>query len=370
MISLIDLKRQYQNISQEILDSVKEVFESGQYILGPKVAEFEKKCAEYLNVKHAIGVGNGTDALVIALESVGIGKGDEVITTPFTFFATVEAIVRVGARPVFVDIDPLSYNIDPDKIEEKITERTKAIIPVHIFGQVCDMKKIVQIAKKYNLYIIEDACQAFGAEFEGKKAGTIGDVGCFSFFPTKNLGGFGDGGLIVTDSDEIASKARMLRQHGSKKKYFNEMIGFNSRLDEVQAAILLVKLKYIDSWNRRRIEIAQKFSQELKLDGLVTPKKCNSFEFGHIYHLYILQHEKREKLMEYLAQKGIATGIYYPVPLHLTKALSFLGYKEGDFEIAEKLCKKSFAIPMFPELTDEEIEYITTSINQFGGSLQ
>jgi len=369
MIPLIDLKRQYTMLSNEIKEAITEVLQSGQYILGPKVSEFEKRCSEYLNVKHCIGVGNGTDALVIALESLGIGNGDEVITTPFTFFATAEAIVRVGAKPVFVDIDPPSYNINPEEIEKKITPKTKAIIPVHIFGQVCNMDRILEIAKKYNLYVIEDACQAFGAEYNGKKAGTIGDVGCFSFFPTKNLGGFGDGGLIVTNDDKVAERARMLRQHGSKKKYYNELIGFNSRLDEIQAAILLVKLKYIDDWNKRRYQIAQRYDQGLKLNGLLTPAKTNNYERGHIYHLYVLQHEKRDELIEYLSQKGIATGIYYPVPLHLTKALQFLGYKEGDFKVAEEVSKKSFAIPMFPELTDEEIEFIISSINEFGGNV-
>lgn len=369
MIPLIDLKRQYEMLSSEINEAVLEVLKSGQYILGPKVLEFERKCSEYLNIKHCIGVGNGTDALIIALESLSIGDGDEVITTPFTFFATAEAIVRVGAKPVFVDIDPFSYNINPEEIEKKITKKTKAIIPVHIFGQVCDMDRILEIAKKYNLYIIEDACQAFGAEYNGKKAGTIGDVGCFSFFPTKNLGGFGDGGLIVTNDDKVAEKARMLRQHGSKKKYYNELIGFNSRLDELQAAILLVKLKYIDDWNKRRAEIAQKYNQSLKLKGLIVPAKTNLYEKGHIYHLYILQHEKRDEIINYLSQKGIATGIYYPVPLHLTNALSFLGYKEGSFEIAEQVCKRAFAIPMFPELRDEEVEFIISSINEFGGNV-
>ncbi|WAM30726.1 DegT/DnrJ/EryC1/StrS family aminotransferase [Caldicellulosiruptor naganoensis] len=368
MIPLIDLKRQYTMLSNEIMHAITEVLQSGQYILGPKVLEFEKRCSEYLNVKHCIGVGNGTDALVIALESLGIGNGNEVITTPFTFFATAEAIVRVGATPVFVDIDPLSYNINPEEIERKITPKTKAIMPVHIFGQVCDMNRILEIAKKYNLYVIEDACQAFGAEYNGKKAGTIGDVGCFSFFPTKNLGGFGDGGLIVTNNDEVAEKARMLRQHGSKKKYYNELIGFNSRLDEIQAAILLVKLKYIDEWNKKRSEIAEKYNHGLKLEGLVTPAKTNACERGHIYHLYILQYENRDKILEYLTQKGIATGIYYPVPLHLTKALRFLGHKEGDFKVAEEVSKRAFAIPMFPELKDEEVEFIISSINEFGGN--
>ncbi|WAM32938.1 DegT/DnrJ/EryC1/StrS family aminotransferase [Caldicellulosiruptor morganii] len=369
MIPLIDLKRQYTMLSHEIMHALDEVLQSGQYILGPKVLEFEKECSEYLNVKHCIGVGNGTDALVIALESLGIGNGDEVITTPFTFFATAEAIVRVGAKPVFVDIDPLSYNINAEEIEKKITSKTKAIIPVHIFGQVCDMGRIVEIAKNYNLYIIEDACQAFGAEYEGKKAGTIGDVGCFSFFPTKNLSGFGDGGLIVTNNDEVAERARMLRQHGSKKKYYNEIIGFNSRLDEIQAAMLLVKLKYIDHWNKKRTEIAQKYNQGLKLEGITLPAKANDYERGHIYHLYVLQHEKRDLIISYLSQKGISTGIYYPVPLHLTKALQFLGYKEGDFKVSEEVSKKAFAIPMFPELTDQEIEYIISSINELGGKL-
>lgn len=367
LISLNDLKRQYNLIAEQINKSILETLESGQYILGPRVAKFENLCSQYLNIRHCIGVANGTDALTIALEALEIGKDDEVITTPFTFFATAEAIVRVGAKPVFVDIHPLSYNIDPDEIEKKITSKTKAIIPVHIFGQVCNMDKIVAIAKEHNLFVIEDACQAFGAEYNGKKAGTIGDVGCFSFFPTKNLGGYGDGGLICTDHDEIAQRIRMLRQHGSRKKYYNEMIGYNSRLDELQAAILLVKIGYIDEWNRRRIEIAQVYNKMINLDGIIKPTKVEPFEKGHIYHLYVLQHEKRDEIMKYLNEKGIASGIYYPVPLHLTKAMEFLGYKQGDFEVAEKVSQRSFAIPMFPELTMEEIEYIANSINDFGG---
>jgi dTDP-4-amino-4,6-dideoxygalactose transaminase len=363
-IELINLKRQYHQTKDEINEAMEKVLENGQYILGPEEKALEKEIAEYLGVEYAIGVANGTDALVLALRALNIGLGDEVITTPFTFFATAEAISHVGAVPVFADVDPDTYNINPDLIEEKITERTKAVIPVHIFGQPCDMDRIIEIAKKHNLYVIEDACQAMGAEYKGQKVGTFGDAACFSFFPTKNLGGYGDGGMVITNNSNIAEKVDMLRKHGSKKKYYNEEIGYNSRLDELQAAILRVKLRYHDKWNKMRISAANKYDSLLSdlSDVIKTPYKIK--EAKHIYHLYCIQCENREIIMQKLEERGIATGIYYPVPLHLQKAYTNLGYKQGDLPVAEDLCKKIFAIPMFPEISDDEINYVSDTLHK------
>ena len=393
-IPLINLKKQYKEIKEDVDKGVLEVLSSSQYIMGTNVREFEKEFSNYLGVKHSISVGNGTDALVIALKALGIGEGDEVITTPWTFFATAESISFVGAIPVFVDVELNTYNIDPCKIEEKITSKTKAIMPVHIFGQPCDMDAINSIAKKHNLYIIEDVAQAIGAEFKGVKVGTLSDIATFSFFPTKNLGCAGDGGMIVTNNEDLATICKALRAHGSGEngqkafnilndikevikeedgkdntvynplKYYNYLIGHNSRLDELQAAILRVKIKEIDKWNNARRENAKFYNKSLKETSLVTPFEDNDVK--HVYHLYILQSEKREEIVSYLSEKGIATGVYYPVPLHLQKAYLDLGYKEGDMPNAEFLSHRTFAIPMFAELTDEEKEYIVNTIKEFG----
>ncbi len=393
-IPLINLKKQYESIKDEVDKAVSEVLSGAQYIMGTNVKEFEKEFSEYIGVKHAISVGNGTDALIIALKALGIGEGDEVITTPWTFFATAESISFVGATPVFADVRLDTFNIDPSKIEEKITPKTKAIMVVHIFGQPCDMDEINRIAKKHNLYVIEDAAQAVGSEYKGQKIGTLSDIATFSFFPTKNLGCAGDGGMIVTNDDNLATICRALRAHGSGEngqkayniihnldeklneeknvdntvynplKYYNYLIGHNSRLDEIQAAILRVKLKYLNEWNDKRRENAKFYNENLKDTRLVTPYEENNVK--HIYHLYILQSEKREEIVEFLNRKGIATGIYYPVPLHLQKAYKDLGYKEGDLPNAEYLSHRTFAIPMFAELTDEEKEYIVNTIKEFG----
>ena len=393
-IPLINLKKQYKEIKEDVDKGVLEVLSSSQYIMGTNVREFEKEFSNYLGVKHSISVGNGTDALVIALKALGIGEGDEVITTPWTFFATAESISFVGAIPVFVDVELNTYNIDPYKIEEKITSKTKAIMPVHIFGQPCNMDAINTIAKKHNLYIIEDVAQAIGAEFKGVKVGTLSDIATFSFFPTKNLGCAGDGGMIVTNNEDLATICKALRAHGSGEngqkafnilndikevikeedgkdntvynplKYYNYLIGHNSRLDELQAAILRVKIKEIDKWNNARRENAKFYNKSLKETSLVTPFEDNDVK--HVYHLYILQSEKREEIVSYLSEKGIATGVYYPVPLHLQKAYLDLGYKEGDMPNAEFLSHRTFAIPMFAELTDEEKEYIVNTIKEFG----
>lgn len=391
-IPLIDLKAQYKSISEDLDRVTKEVLSSASYIMGNNVTGFEKEFAEYIGVKHAISVGNGTDALVIALKSLGIGPGDEVITTPFTFFATAETISAVGAIPVFVDVEKDTFNIDPAKIEEKITKNTKAIVPVHIFGQSAKMDEINEIAKKHDLKVIEDACQAIGGKYKERKIGTLGDVACFSFFPTKNLGCAGDGGIIVTDDDNVATIAKALRTHGSGEngqkaynllnniteevttvqnaddtvynplKYYNYLIGYNTRLDAIQAAILRVKLLHIDSWNAKRREIAKIYDQKLKDTDLVTP--FISEENEPVYHMYIIQSENREAMLSKLKEKGVATGVYYPVPLHLQKVYKNLGYKEGDMPVAEYLSHRTFAIPVYPELTGEEVNYIVESIKE------
>lgn len=389
-IPLIDLKAQYESLSEELNRVVLDVLSSANYILGKNVVEFEKEFAEYVGVKHAISVGNGTDALVIGLKAMGIGEGDEVITTPFTFFATAESISAVGATPVFVDVDKNTFNIDVTKIEEKITSKTKAIMPVHIFGQSADMDEINKIAKKHNLLVIEDACQAIGGKYKGRNIGSLGDVACFSFFPTKNLGCAGDGGMIVTNSDELAVIIKALRTHGSGEngqkafnllnkinedvigveagndtiynplKYYNYLIGYNSRLDALQAAILRVKLREIDKWNSKRRDIVNLYNDEFENLELATPV-CSEYN-EHVYHMYILQSENRNQILELLRKKGVATGVYYPVPLHLQKVYKNLGYKEGDMPIAEYLSHRTFAIPVYPELTEEQMKYIIESI--------
>ncbi|MGD9568070.1 MAG: DegT/DnrJ/EryC1/StrS family aminotransferase [Sedimentibacter sp.] len=393
-IPLINLKRQYEAIQEIANEKVIEVLTSSQYIMGQNVKDFEKEFAGYLGVKHAITVGNGTDALIIALKSLGIGEGDEVITSTFSFFATAEAISAVGANPVFVDVRLDTFNLDPRKIEAKITTKTKAILPVHIFGQAADMDEIINIAKKHNLKVIEDACQAVGGEYKGKKVGTIGDAACFSFFPTKNLGCAGDGGAIVTNNDEIATICRALKTHGSGEngqkaynllnninedvaedksddntvynplKYYNYLIGHNSRLDELQAALLRVKLPLLDKWNNLREKHANFYNNAFKDEIIVTPYEENNVK--HVYHMYILQSENRVELIEYLKENGIATGVYYPVPLHLQKAFLNRGYKVGDMPNAEYLSHRTFAIPMFAEITEDEQNFIIDTIRKFG----
>lgn len=394
MIPLIDLKAQYSELKDEMDRAVLEVLESSRYIMGAKVKELEKNIAAYTGTKHAISCANGTDALILSLHACGIKEGDEVITTPFTFFATAEAISRVGAKPVFADVKADTFNIDVTQIQSHITDRTKAVIPVHLFGQPAEMDTVCQIAEKYHLYVIEDACQAFGAEYQGRKAGSLGDIGCFSFFPTKNLGAYGDGGIITTNDDNAAATIRALRVHGSGKpgcqaynlkcgggndnvlaegtlsdntiydmtKYYNYFIGYNSRLDEIQAAVLLVKMKHLDNWNAKRREIAGYYTDRLHESSLVVPKILE--EATSICHMYALQSENRDKVTCYLNQMGIATGIYYPVPLHLQKAYTGLGYKYGDFPVSEYLAGRTFAIPVYPELTQSQKEHIADTLLQ------
>lgn len=355
-IPVLDLSPQIEALWDELMDAVQGVLKSGQFIMGPNVKAFEGEVARYLGVKHTIGVNSGTDALVIGLRAAGIGPGDEVITTPFTFFATAEAISQVGATPVFVDIDPLTFNIDPEQIEAAITPRTRAILPVHLYGQAADMDPIMDLARKYGLKVIEDTAQAFGGEYKGRKLGTIGDVGCFSFFPSKNLGAFGDGGLIATNDDEIAERARMLRVHGARKKYYNEVLGYNSRLDEIQAAILRVKLPHIDEWNEGRRRAAQRYNELLKdLPGIITPYEPPYAK--HVYHQYTIRisNGKRDQIKEHLATQGIGTMVYYPVPLH---RLPVYATNTCSFPEAERAARQVLSLPIWPEIGYEMQEQV------------
>ncbi len=354
-----------ETISQSQFEAaLSKVLNKENYILGEEVKRVEKDIANYLNVEHAIGVANGTDALVLALDALGIGPEDEVITTPFTFFASAETICRVGAKPVFADVKADTYNIDPEAVRAVITPKTKAIMNVHIFGNPVDVDSIAQIAKEYGLYVIEDACQAIGASYDGTMIGGAGHIGCFSFFPTKNLGGFGDGGLITTDDTELAEKIRMLRFHGQKVKYQNEIIGYNSRLDELQAAILNVKLPYLEKWNNRRREIAARYNAAFKeIKEIQTPKE--TLKGKSVYHIYSLMVENRNDLTAYLDDLEISTAVYYAIPLHLQKALLYLGYQKGDFPVTERLAERALALPMYPSLSNEDQDRVIEAIIAF-----
>ncbi|WP_241498817.1 DegT/DnrJ/EryC1/StrS family aminotransferase [Fervidobacterium thailandense] len=374
-IPLFDLTRQYAQLRNEVLEVVDEVLSDGRVILGPWVERFERELASYLGVKHVVGVANGSDALVIALQSLGIQPGEKVVTTPYTFFATASCIVRNNAIPVFVDVDANTYNIDLNQVERilKNDPSVKVVIPVHLFGRTVEPNELIYLKERYGVKILEDAAQSIGSE--GKlqerivKSGTFGDVGIFSFFPTKNLGAYGDAGAIVTNDDEIAQTCRMLRQHGAKEKYFHEMVGYNSRLDSIHAAILLVKLKHLDNWTARRIEIAKKYGElfeKLKLP-IKYPKVEEKGYRYHVFHQYVVEfetNEQRERVRKHLTQSGIGTALYYPLPLHLQKCFAHLGYKEGDLPISERLSKTTLALPIFPELTDEEIETVVKTISE------
>jgi len=360
MVPMIDLKKQFAGIKDEVLDVVIEILESAHYILGPKVSEFEKKVAAYHNVAEAIGVASGTDALHLAVKALGIGEGDEVITTPFTFFATAESVLYTGARPVFADIDPETLNIDPVQIEAKITKKTKAIIPVHIFGHPADMDAIMAIARKHRLHVIEDCAQSFGADIRGKKTGSFGEAGCFSFYPSKNLGAFGDGGMVTLHDAGLGDRIRVLRNHGSRGAYKHESVGFNSRLDELQAGILLVKFRKIDAFNSRRRENAALYNACLS-DRVLSPAERQGMT--HVYHQYTIRSLKRDQIKSRLSDAGISSVVYYPVPLHLQEALGFLGHKKGDFPVAEEAAEKVLSLPMYPELEEKTIREIAEIIN-------
>lgn len=364
MIPLVDLTAQYQSIKEDIDKAVLGTIESGNFILGSVVSNFEKSIAEYLHVSYAIGLASGTDALVLALRAFDIGEGDEVIVPAYTFFATAGSVLAVGAKPIFVDIDPLTYEIDVTQIESRITSQTKAIIPVHLYGHPAQMDVILSIGKKYNLKIIEDNAQAFGSTYNDKKTGTIGDVGCLSFFPTKNLGAYGDGGMLVTNNQEVADRVRMLRTHGWKKKYYSEEVGYNSRLDAIQASVLQVKLPHVDTWNEQRRKIAENYSSKLSLLGYTVPVEKTWGK--HVYHLYIIRCDQREQLQLHLKEAGIASDVYYPLPPHLSIPCQKLGYRKGDFPNAEKASTETLALPLYPEMTKDQQNQVVDALAAFG----
>lgn len=366
-VPLLDLKAQYASIKDEIVPVLNEVCESQMFILGKKVAEFESRIAEYCGVSFASGCASGTDALLLSIMAFNIGAGDEIITTPYTFFATAGSIHRVGARTVFVDIKPDTFNIDPSEIEKAITPRTKAIIPVHLYGQPADMAEIMEIAGRYDLKVIEDAAQSIGAKYNGRNAGAIGDTGCFSFFPSKNLGCFGDGGMVVTNSKEIDDKIKVLRVHGSSPKYYHSIVGLNSRLDALQASVLSVKLRYLNKWSEKRGENADNYKKLFIESNLFDIIKLPVVKEGntHIYNQFVIRVEKRDELIKYLAENEIGCEIYYPVPLHLQECFKYLGYGEGSFPESERAAKETLALPVYPELTYEQQEYVVSVISRF-----
>lgn len=351
-IPFLDLKIQYAALKDEIAGAIAGVLDSTQFIGGESLAKFEKEFAEYCEAKHARGVANGTDALQLALRALDIGHGDEAIVPANTFIATAAAVATTGARPVFVDVDPKTYTIDPAKIERAVTSRTKAIIPVHLFGQPADMDAIADIARRRNLYVIEDAAQAHGAEYQGARVGSLGDIACFSFYPGKNLGAYGDGGAITTNSGALAERIERLRDHGRLSKYRHAEVGFNSRLDALQAAVLHVKLKRLDEWNAARRRLAKLYDASLAGAAAETPAvRAGS---THVYHLYVIESDERDALQAELDAAGVATGIHYPLPLHLQPAFSYLGYREGEFPCSERMARRVLSLPMFPELTREQ----------------
>ena len=352
-VPFFDLTRQYEEIQEEIETAVGEVLRSQQCIGGPKVRALERVLADRVGVAEGIGVSSGTDALLVSLMALGIGPGDEVITSPFTFFSPVESILRLGARPVFVDIDPETFNLDLSRIEEKITERTRAILPVHLFGQCCEMEGIEALAQAYGLAVVEDMAQAIDAEVGGRRAGSIGDLGCVSFFPTKNLGGAGDGGMVFTDDRELAAKVRRLARHGAEPKYHHREVGGNFRLDAIQAAVLLAKVEHLDRWTSKRRARAEVYDQALKgVAGVKIP--VVRVGYRSVYNQYILRVKKRDRFQARLEERGVGTNIYYPEPLHVQPALKGMGYQEGAFPEAESACREVLALPIFPELTDQE----------------
>ena len=359
MIPVFDLKGQYNAIKEEVNEAVARVLESGWFILGQEVEAFEEEFATYCGLSHGIGVGSGTEALHLALLACGVGPGDEVITVPHTAVATVAAIELTGARPAFVDIDPASYTMVPDQLESRITARTRAVVPVHLYGQAADLDPILEIAQRHGLMVVEDCAQAHGAEYKGRRVGAFGRVACFSFYPTKNLGAYGDGGMVVTDDGALAWKVKLLRQYGWEKRYVSSLRGLNSRLDEIQAAILRVKLRHLDGWNEARRERARLYDELLAGSRVATPTEMN---YGrHVYHLYVVRCPHcahRDELKSYLAERGVGTAIHYPVPIHLQEAYRDLGYRRGDFPVTEACADEILSLPMYPELREDEVREI------------
>jgi dTDP-4-amino-4,6-dideoxygalactose transaminase len=385
-VPLLDLKTQYKALKNELDEAVIKVAESQYFILGPEVEGMEKEFNKYLGVKYSLGVSSGTDALLLALMTIGVGPGDEVIVPTFSFFATAGVVSRLNAKPVLTDIDPVTMNIDPEDIEKRITEKTKAIIPVHLYGQSADMDRIMEIAKKHNIYVIEDAAQAIGTQYkDGRMVGSIGDIGCFSFFPSKNLGCFGDGGLCTTNNDELWDDLYIKRVHGAKPKYFHKVIGGNFRLDALQAAVLRIKLPHLDKWSEGRRKNAGLYTRlfcergiaegegrinfddknKVLLPKAVYKDKSGSVKNYHIYNQYIIRVRERDALRDFLTSQQIGTEIYYPVPFHLQECFSDLGYKKGDFPVSESVADTTVALPIYPELTEEQITYVADKINEF-----
>jgi dTDP-4-amino-4,6-dideoxygalactose transaminase len=365
-IQMVDLTTQYRKIKPEIDDAIHRVLDSGHYILGKEVGEFEAASATYLGTRHAIGCASGTDALQVAMMALEIGPGDEVVTTPFTFVATTETIVLLGAKPVYVDIDPLTYNIDPAALEAALTPKTKAIMPVHLYGHPADMDPIMEIARRHGLAVIEDAAQAMGAEYKGRKVGGIGSVGCISFFPSKNLGAFGDAGMVVTNDAQLAEKVRVIILHGSRKRYYHEILGVNSRLDTLQAAVLNVKLKYLEQWHEARRTAAHFYNKLFKGKDITVPYEAPYAK--HIFHQYTLRMGKRDKVAEQLAQKKIPHSIYYPIPLHLQQAYEKVGKPSGTFPQTERAAAEVLSLPMHTELTEEQQRFIAHTVLEALGS--
>jgi dTDP-4-amino-4,6-dideoxygalactose transaminase len=385
-IPFLDLKAQYKSIQEEIDQKILEVVSSQKFVLGSEVEALEQEIAAYCRTEYAVGVSSGSDALIISLMAFDLKENDAVITTPFTFFATAGAVARIKAKPIFCDIEEKSYNLDTEKLEEHLDSLAKnqdvlsikAIIPVHLYGQCVDMAPLLALARKYELFVIEDAAQAIGSEYPApdgiKKACSLGDVGILSFFPSKNLGGFGDGGMVLTDNDKLAQKLKLLRVHGSRNKYFYDILGGNFRLDALQAAVLRVKLKHLDDWQQKRREKASYYDRiftdsDLVVEGYVQIPEAlyrdSDAEYFHTYHQYVIRAKDRDKLRKFLEEKGVNTAIYYPLPLHLQKCFSYLGYKEGDFPVAEKAAREVLALPIYPELSADQQDYIASCISDF-----
>jgi dTDP-4-amino-4,6-dideoxygalactose transaminase len=381
-VPFLDLKVQFREIEHEVLPMVKEAMENAAFIGGPQVSGFESEFAAFCDSKHCAGVNSGTDAIRFALMAAGVRPGDEVVTVSHTFIATTEAISQVGAKPVFVDIDPKTYNMDPNKLDDYLTtrlgggspsdkrqatsdkQRPKAVIPVHIYGQPADMDALLEVARKNDLVVIEDACQAHGALYKGRKAGSMGVAGCFSFYPGKNLGAYGEGGAVVTENEDMADKIRMIRDHGQAKKYYHDMEGYNGRLDAIQAGVLRIKLRRLAGWNEARRRNAALYDELLsKIPGVTVPFQADFAT--SVYHLYVILVGDRDELQKYLGEKGIGTGLHYPVPLHLQKAYAGQGYKRGDFPVTESVASRLLSLPMFPELKKDQIEYVAECIGQF-----
>jgi dTDP-4-amino-4,6-dideoxygalactose transaminase len=361
-VPLLDLKAQYETIREEVRAALDRVLESQHFITGPEGEALERKIAAYSHCRFGIGVSSGTDALLVALMAIGLKPGDEVITTPYTFFATAGAVARLGGIPVFVDIDPLTFNIDPSQIESRISSRTRAIIPVHLFGQMAEMDAMMDIARRRSLRVIEDAAQAIGAEYHGRRAGSIGDYGCFSFYPTKNLGGFGDGGMVTTNEGDLAGTVKLLRTHGFRSKYHSEELGGNFRLDEIQAAVLRVKLQHLDKWTEDRRSHAAYYREFLPSEISLPPDDVNG---RHIYNQFVIRYRDRDALMNRLKDRGIGCEVYYPAALHLQQCFKSLGGKPGDFPESERAARESLALPVYAELTEDMLSYVVSTIKEF-----